>query len=484
MMTWFDVSKLGLQKIQGRRGREFLMYELIQNSWDAAATVVSVELSKAPGARTATLIVEDNSPSGFRDLSHASTLFAESDKKGCATLRGRFNFGEKLVLACCDTAEIISTTGGVRFGEKGRHRLRQKRERGTIFRATLPLTNVELEACEAAFRTLIPPPGVTTTYNGVALHRRTPTTTFDATLRTEVADEDGNIRPSSRKTVVRVYPVLAGESGTVYELGIPVVQTGDGYHADVQQKVPLGFDRDNLPPAYLRALRTHVLNAVHNSMNPVEVTSVWVREALGTKDISVEAVRSVVTKRFGEKSVTYDPSDREANALAVTKGYTVVYGGQLSAGEWENVRRADVLLPAGKVTPSPKPYAEDGSPVQVLPRTEWSVAQRAVVALYERLAPHLIDRGIEVRIVVAPRNKFRACYGPRWPLDLNSPHLGRRFFESGCSNDVLDLLIHELGHEYESNHLSEGYYRALTRIGARLALAVARDPTLLRCDFG
>jgi hypothetical protein len=120
MMTWFDVSKLGLQKIQGRRGREFLMYELIQNSWDAAATVVSVELSKAPGARTATLIVEDNSPNGFRDLSHASTLFAESDKKGCATLRGRFNFGEKLVLACCDTAEIISTTGGVRFDEKVR----------------------------------------------------------------------------------------------------------------------------------------------------------------------------------------------------------------------------------------------------------------------------------------------------------------------------------------------------------------------------
>jgi hypothetical protein len=426
--------------------------------------------------------VEDDSPVGFRDLSHASTLFAESDKKGSATLRGRFNFGEKLALACCDMAEIVSTGGGVRFDDQGKHRLRQKRERGTIFKAVLPLTHAEMEACRTAFWKLIPPCGVKTTFNGVPLPARVPTTTFEATLRTEIADLDGNIKPSSRKTTVRVYPVLAGETGTVFELGIPVVEIGDGYHADVQQKVPLGFDRDNVPPAFLRSLRTHVLNAVHDTMGRDEAKSVWVREALGTKDVSVEAVRSVVTHRFGKRSVTRDPSDPEANALAVTKGYTVVYGNQLSAAEWENVRRAGVLLPAGQVTPSPKPYREGGPPVPLLPRAEWSAAQARLVALYERLAPHMIGRPIEVRIVLAPNNKFQACFGPGSPLDLNHPHLGDRFFEAGCSPRTLDLLIHELGHEYESNHLSQGYYRALTKIGARLALAVAGDPTLLHCE--
>jgi hypothetical protein len=32
-------------------------------------------------------------------------------------------------------------------------------------------------------------------------------------------------------------------------MGIPVVETGDRWHVDVAQKVPLNFDRDNLPPA-------------------------------------------------------------------------------------------------------------------------------------------------------------------------------------------------------------------------------------------
>ena len=62
---------------------------------------------------------------------------------------------------------------------------------------------------------------------------------------------------------------------------------------------------------------------------------------------------------------------------------------------------------------------------------------------------------------------------------LNRSRLGRRFFEGGASVEVLDLLIHELGHEYASDHLSRDYYDALTKIGARLALAVANEPDLL-----
>jgi hypothetical protein len=48
------------------------------------------------------------------------------------------------------------------------------------------------------------------------------------------------------------------------------------------------------------------------------------------------------------------------------------------------------------------------------------------------------------------------------------------------SERALDLLIHEFGHEDEGNHLSERYYDALTRLGARLALLVAADPSLIR----
>ena len=76
-----------------------LVYELFQNSWDEqGVTRVDAELVSS-GRGKDRLTVRDDAPDGFKDLSHAFTLFAESLKKGDPKKRGRFNFGEKLVLA-------------------------------------------------------------------------------------------------------------------------------------------------------------------------------------------------------------------------------------------------------------------------------------------------------------------------------------------------------------------------------------------------
>lgn len=115
MRDWFTVDKDGLAKVLGRRGKAFAMLELIQNAWDApGATQVEVTLKPAARGR-ALLIVEDNSPNGFSDLAHAYTLFKESAKKADPTKRGRFDVGEKLVLAICDCARICTTRGTLMF---------------------------------------------------------------------------------------------------------------------------------------------------------------------------------------------------------------------------------------------------------------------------------------------------------------------------------------------------------------------------------
>ena len=477
--SWFEIDKDGLNKATGQRDKTFIVNELVQNALDANPSRIDVTLTKQPGSRYANLRVEDDSPDGFHDLTHAWTLFAESTRKAVADQRGRFNFGEKRVIAACESVTIVSTKGGVCFDASGRRRLRRVRAKGTVFEARLLLTNAELELCSRAMRKLIVPEAVELSFNGDVLQSRAPLTEFEATLRTEIADEDGNLRPTTRKTLVRVYKVRGGETGSVYELGIPVVETGDAYDVDVQQKIPLGLDRDNVSPAFLRTLRTLVLNVTHDVMAPAQSTSRWVKDALGAKGISEDAVRSVIKHRFGAKSVVFDPSDLEANAIAVTKGYTVVHGGQLSKEEWQNVRQAGALMPAGKVTLSPRPYSEDGSPVEVVPPSEWTADETAVVKLFKRLAPGLIGRELRVSIVVAPHNPFVACYGRSTGMDLNRPKLGRGFFASGCSERVLFILIHELAHEFASNHLSEEYYDALTSLGARLALMIARDASLL-----
>src|SRR5207249_3080073 len=128
---WFDVDPKGLAKLIERRGKSFVVFELIQNAWDTGARDVHVTLEPVPGRSRAQLVVSDDDPDGFKDLTHAYTLFAESEKKLDPTRRGRFNLGEKLVLAICEQAEILSTTGGVRFDAQGRHRLTRRRASGT-----------------------------------------------------------------------------------------------------------------------------------------------------------------------------------------------------------------------------------------------------------------------------------------------------------------------------------------------------------------
>jgi len=316
---WFQVDRAGLAKLMERRGPEFVLYELVSNALDQTVTRIDVTLTPVEGKRLVSLVVEDDDPDGFQDLQHSFVLFAESAKKSNADKRGRFNLGEKLVLALCAEASISSTTGTVRFDAEGRHRGRTVRSRGSRFEGLLRITRADMQTMIECAERILVPPGVTLVVNGREIAGRSPVAVFETTLDTELADAEGVLRRRARKTVVKVYEPLPGEEATLYEMGIPVVtSTFDRYHVSVEQKIPLTFERDNVTPAYLRTLRTAVLNATHASLTPLGATAGWVRDALASPDVTPEAVQSAVTARFGAKIVSYDPSDPEANIFSET----------------------------------------------------------------------------------------------------------------------------------------------------------------------
>lgn len=474
-MDWFSVDRKGLAQLLERKGKAFVLYELIQNAWDERTTRVSVTLQRIPGSRQVELTVEDDNLEGFRDLSHAFTLFAASEKKGQADKRGRFNLGEKLVLALCSQARIESTKGGVLFDDKGRHALRSKRASGSLFVGRLPMTQAEIDACELAVQALLVPEGIQTLFNGRVLAPRTALRTIEASLPTEVAGEDGVLRPSVRKTTIRILERRDDEAPMLYEMGIPVVATDDRWHLDVQQKVPLNFDRDNVPSSYLAKVRALAVEAMADALQECDASASWVVDAMQRHGnlLSDDTVNRIATLKFGEKRVIFDPSDAEANARAASQGYTVVHGSQLSKPEWEVMRRSGAMLPAGRVTPSPKPYTQGGRPPCEVEQAQWSEAMHEVVRYAKDLATALMGCSIDVRIIREIGMPFAATYGAR-RLTFNLGRLGHRWFEGGLE-PINDLLLHEFGHEYCDNHLSSDYYQALTRLGAKLAsLALAR----------
>jgi hypothetical protein len=475
MRNWFEVDKLGLAQILERKGKEFTLFELVQNAWDEpGVTKVTVSLEHQ-GRNRVLLMVEDDAPEGFKDLSHAFTLFAASAKKANPEQRGRFNLGEKLVLAISDEVTISTTQGSIRFDAQGRHRLHSRQPVGSRIECLLRLTPDECRAIAAQARRLIAPEKITTIFNGEPLTTRLPLETITATLPTEVASADGLLRRAQRETAIRVYAALPDETATLYEMGIPVVETGDKWHYNIGQKVPLTLDRENVPPGFLRQVRVAVFNRMHGQLGVEDVNNEWAEAAVASPDCRAEAVESYLGRRFGEKRVGFDPSDPEANKLAVSQGYTVVHGSMMSGGAWKNAKAAGAIQPAGQVTPGPKVWTGEDNPNAIafedwIPESKWTDGMQAIADFAQRVAERVLSRRIVVKFCATAHHLGGASYGPSGELVFNKFRLGADWFDHGISEDVVRLLIHEFAHEYSPDHLSAEYHEALCRIGAKMFL--------------
>jgi len=478
MTGWFKVDRDGLRKIIERRGKSIILSELLQNAWDEDSSKVTVTLDKISGRPLGHLVVEDDNPDGFHDLSHAYTMFAESKKKGDPSKRGFMDLGEKLVLSLCKSAEIRSTKGSVHFLEDDTmKRGRQKTERGSVFTADVRLNQQEFDEVLESFWRLIPPGDCVTMLNGEELPAREPIATFETKLQTTKADEEGVMRKTVRKTKVEIYEPLDGEEAHIYEMGIPVVSTGDRYHVNVLQRVPVNMERDNVPPSYLKKLRAEVLNKTVRLLTKDEAAESWVTNALESEDVEDEAVTETLDKRFGKKRASFDPTDQEANMNLTAQGYTVVSGRSLPKAAWENIRRAKAIKSSGKIAPTPKPYSDDpdAPPVDVIQREDWNQGMKDVEKIVREMAAALLDKpDILVRYVRPGRRHWAACW--HGGIDWNISCLGYKCFENWREHplSIVDTVIHEFAHSFASNHLDEGFHKGCTKLGAKLAQAMAK----------
>src|SRR5262245_13074758 len=120
---WVGVDRNGLAASLERGGKFFALAELVANGWDSGTDKLSITLTPLANRPYAHLTVEDWGE-GFADLADAHTMFSRSLRAGDRSKRGRFNLGEKLVLAVCKTATITTTTGRVVFDGDGRRNVR------------------------------------------------------------------------------------------------------------------------------------------------------------------------------------------------------------------------------------------------------------------------------------------------------------------------------------------------------------------------
>ena len=344
----FAVDMAGLRELEGGRDPERLAFEPVTNVFDEfrgygdpdrrRPTFCHVEVRPIEGSRDVMLDVRDDG-AGFDRAEDIWTLFAHTPKRVETGVAGRFNAGEKQMLAVARHAEIVTVVDGrlvtVRFGRKDREVIRHRDANprpGTTVMARMPWSKAEAERVRIALAMLIPPDGLQYTVDDMAIEPPPVTVAVRATLPT-VTMIDSVLRPTERRAMVEVRPETMGEAW-LFELGIPVCSIADTefpYSLNVMQKVPLGMSRDSVTPAYVHRLIGSVVEAaaldgtVLLDETAADATHLkrsldWVRRP--------EALAPVAEAVFPEALRT--SSDAASNARAAIDGRTVISGRSLT----------------------------------------------------------------------------------------------------------------------------------------------------------
>jgi len=463
--SWFVVDKKGLAQLQEGKPKVFILRELIANAFDEDITECQVILEM--GFRKINAKVIDDSPEGFKDLADSFTLFKETSKRIDPTKRGRFNLGEKQAFCRCTYAKIETTKGSVFFDQNGRHSGRTRRKKGSQIEITFKGTREDFVEILSIIKTYLPPKNIRFIVNGELIPYRKPFKITSASLTTEKTE--GEIfRRTTRKTDIHIHKT-EGETW-IFEMGIPVVKIDCEYSVDVQQKVPLGIDRETVSEAFLRDVYAEVMSVMVSEIDEGNISRSWIHQATEDERISGEALEQIIEKRFGDKVCVATPNDPVSVDNAISRGYRVIRGNELSKEEWKNIREKSPILSSGKLFPHG--IAKD---VKVIEPDSNMIFLSDFAKFVMR---KIYNIGIKIRFVTSKEMTVSACYGGR-TLTFNVTKLGKGFFQSQITKDNLVLLIHELAHEF-GMHTEMAYHEAITKLGAELIILALKSPEIFK----
>ena len=452
---WFEVDVNGLKQLQAGKPKHYLVRELVQNAWDEKVSKVKLFLKF--GNPISTISVEDDSKEGFKDLKDSYTLYKETSKRTNPEQRGRFNLGEKQAFSICESAVVSTTKGTITFDKNGRTETTEKRKSGSLIVCKLKMTKKEFDEMYQFVQLYIVPNHIEFYINGV---RSTwmKVRSFTTKLTTELSDGEV-MRPTIRLTKVNLYKT---DKSYLYEMGIPVTEIECEWSIDVQQKIPLGVDRETIPQSYLRDLFSEVLNNTFDIINEDNSSQQWIREGMSDERVSKEAVDTILEKRFGEKVCVADTFDKNSVDEALAHGYRVIRGNELSKEEWSNVRKFESLSSSSNLFGT---HYVDAKPIK--PNEE-----QLIVADYaKKLASRLLNISINVQFV-SHRDMVAAEFGSL-QLTFNVAKLGKKFFENKL--ETTGLILHEIAH-YKGNHTEHSYHECLTKMAQDLVILALNEP--------
>ena len=475
--SYFEVDNEGMKRLYEGQPRSFILRELLQNAFDENIKKCSVSLDWQEGI--ATIIVEDDSPEGFKDLADAYTLYKHTSKRGDASKRGRFNLGEKQVISQCELAIIKTTKGQVTFSKKDGRILtkRIKTKAGSVVHLIIKMKKVDfLEIVDFCHKIYIPEniefsvqvDSSPTLY----VKYKKPFRSFTATLPT-VLDDGISFGRTQRKTIVNVYQKTE-TINWLYELGLPVCEIDCDYDIDVQQKVPLSEDRNSVSPAFLKRLYAEVLNQVHDDVSKEDASRVWVRTATKSDAIADDVAKEIFTKRFGDKALVANPNDPRSMDEAISRGYNVIYGREMDKDEWSRFKGVGMV----KSTSALFGTSEVGfTPVSM---SEISDIQKRIAKFAQKIAQKTFGIYVAIEFIRSPDATTCADYNrSNRKIRFNLSNIPKQHWvldsKDRLHQEMHKLIVHEIAHE-KGTHYESAYHEAINNIQTQLLYLKDENP--------
>ena len=357
----FTVDPQGLRELEEGRAVWRAPLELVSNVFDEARgygdddrarpTRCDIVIEPITGSRAHRYMVSDDG-AGFRDSRDVYTLFAPTAKRSTVAVAGRFNAGEKQLIAVSKTA-VVRTGSTTTTFENDRRTVQKHRtpHTGTSVDCVMRWTVAEAEAVVEAIKRCRPPQGLTVTLNGETLPSVAEAHAVVRVSLPTVLLSEGQMRPTVRKTNVTVLTCPKETEPWLFELGVPVTKIGGEfqYGLDVGQKVPLPQSRDTVAQSWLDKCIGRVIEAAlldgHDILSTEDADRSYVKAALEHVQ-DPEAVDKAVDSIHGEDAVRRS-SDPVANFRAELAGHTLVSGRTLGPKFRDALGRSD-RLPTSK----------------------------------------------------------------------------------------------------------------------------------------
>lgn len=460
--NWFEVDKNGLKELQAGKPKHYILRELIQNALDEPITECKVNLKYSEGKIT--IKIYDDSPIGFRDLRDSYTLFKHTYKRKNPEKRGRFNVGEKQAFSICENCKVETTKGTIIFNKNGRSKSNKKTNKGTIVTIDVKGNKKEFEEMLSIIKTYLIPKGISFTVNDEVITYKEPYKIFETKLTTEI-EQDNILKKTVRNTKVHIFKL---ETPYLYEIGIPIQEIDCEFSIDVQQKIPLSIDRETVSSSFLRDLYAEVLNQTYEEIEEDKSSQIWVREAISDDRINKEAVKNIIDKRYGDKVCVANPFDKNSVDEAISRGYNVVYGSEMSKEEWDKVKENDLMSSSSELFGSDFTNAEHIEPDE---------NQKITEDYAKRIAKRLLNLDLNVEFVKGGFNMVVAQFGHN-TLIFNVSKL-KGFFTPPISSRTTDLILHELGH-YAGMHTEKEYHSLITKMAGELVMIALKEPEFFK----